>query len=56
MNDIRTVWVLWSHTQGELPRIEAVFNLHQVAEMQRHVLQQIWGDMKKFELEEHPLI
>ena len=56
MHDVRTVWVLWSHTDGELPRIEAVFNLHQVGEMQRTILQQIWKGMKRFELEEHPLI
>lgn len=56
MDDVRTVWVLWSHTEGEMPRIESVHNLHQVGEMQRTILQGIWKGMKRFELEEHPLI
>ena len=56
MPDHKTCWVLWSHTQGEMPRIESVFAAEVVAEAQRKLLQEIWGGMKQFEIEQHTII
>lgn len=56
MPELPTCWVLWSHTDGEMPRIELVTHLKIVAETQRNLLQGIWSGMKRFELEEHKIV
>jgi len=56
MTDMQTVWVLWSHTEGELPRIESVFRYKHEAELTLMAMRAIWPDMKHFELEAKPLM
>lgn len=56
MPDNPTCFVLWSHTQGEMPRIESVFAAEVAAEAQRDLLQAIWNGMKQFEVERHTII
>ena len=52
MDETQKVYVLWSHTDGELPRLEMACKLRSVAEAHMQLLDSIWQQRKQFEITE----